>query len=193
MSGRYINHVLAELGWLVPGVKGWRLTKRGSELGGSQIEDEETSIPYVKWPVLLMENVQLKQALALSYGSLSHDKSADLFGDDAIAQSIDGHDCDSPELAALCNWLYFAGINHSRNRQLPIDGNHQADYYLPDGNVYIEFWGSSGSPQDLSTKLKRKELYAQHGLSLIELESKDISKLDEVMPRELLKHNLTVY
>ena len=30
VSGRYINHVLADLGYLQPGVKGWRLTPQGT-------------------------------------------------------------------------------------------------------------------------------------------------------------------
>ena len=34
VSGRYINHVLSELGWLTPGIKGWRITPAGEALNG---------------------------------------------------------------------------------------------------------------------------------------------------------------
>ncbi|MEH6550845.1 MAG: hypothetical protein V7711_16440 [Pseudomonadales bacterium] len=195
VSGRYINHVLAELGWLVPGVKGWRVTDLGISLGGVQVEDEESGVPYVKWPCSVIEQPMLVDAMTGSYGQLKTSGGDDLFESAKLAEGrgLDGHDFANAELAAICNWLYFAGLTHSCGRRLPVEGEHRADFYLPEGNIYIEYWGGEASSSSVVEKLAKRELYHAHSLKLVEISPEDIPRLDEVMARELLKQGVAVY
>lgn len=199
VSGRYMNHVLHELGWIKPGIKGWRITEAGTALSGLEIEDEETCIPYVKWPPELIKNNVLHQALANSYGKLSDEIPAaddnDLFASQASqpTSGIDGHSFSQPALSAICNWLYYAGLTHACGRGVPGSDSHCADFYLPGGNVYIEYWGEQGNSASLSAKLAKKAYIEQQQLPLIELQKEDIAHLDDVLPRALIRHGITVY
>jgi hypothetical protein len=200
VSGRYINHVLHELGWIVPGVKGWRITAAGKALGGVEIENEETSIPFVKWPPELLGNARLQAALVNSYGAVGSGQTVtrgkdDLFASQqtALCCGIDGHQFEQLEMAAICNWLYFAGLTHACGRHLPGHEELQADFYLPGGNVYIEYWGERGTSATLSEKFARKAALEEQGLVLLELSASDIEHLDEILARELLRHGVPVY
>ena len=42
-------------------------------------------------------------------------------------------------------------------------------------------------------KLDKKAVYERHGLKLLEIGPDDLARLDEVLPRKLLKHGLAVY
>lgn len=189
VSGRYVNHVLAELGWLTPGIKGWRITPAGEALNGEQVEDEETSIPYVKWPLKVIEEPALCCALENSYGQLSSAGA----NDKGYFQGVDGHHFFTLEEVAICNWLYFAGITHSCGRKLPLEQELYSDFYLPEGNIYIEYWGDKGGSGVLSNKLKRKSIYEDNSWKLIEITKSDIANLDNMIPKELLKHGVIVY
>jgi hypothetical protein len=199
VSGRYINHVLHELGWIVPGVKGWRITEAGRARGGVEIENEETSIPYVKWPPELMANTRLQAALVNSYGVVGSEQAGqedDLFARQQLVpcRGIDGHHFQQLELAAICNWLYYAGLTHACGRQIPGEGDDlQADFYLPGGNVYIEYWGEQGNSASLGEKFNKKSSLEQQGLVLIEISKSDIEHLDEILSRELFRHGVVVY
>ena len=201
VSGRYINHVLHELGWISPGVKGWRITDAGRTLGGVEIENEETSIPFVKWPPEIISNQRLQAALVNSYGAIGSADApgqlpeGDLFAEQRLqpCHGIDGHAFDQHEMAAICNWLYFAGLTHACGRQLPGETSLCADFYLPGGNVYIEYWGEQGSSTLLSEKFDKKAVLEQQGMVLLEITDKDIEHLDEILARELLRHGIPVY
>jgi hypothetical protein len=198
VSGRYINHVLHELGWIVPGVKGWRVTEAGKALGGVEIENEETSIPYVKWPPELVANTRLQAALVNSYGVVGSGQMGqedDLFARQQLVpcSGIDGHHFQQLELAAICNWLYYAGLTHACSRQIPGEGDLRADFYLPGGNVYIEYWGEQGNSTSLGEKFNKKSTLEQQGLVLIEISKSDIEHLDEILSRELFRHGVAVY
>lgn len=200
VSGRYMNHVFHELGWIVPGIKGWRITDAGKALGGVEIENEETSVPYVKWPPDLLRNPRLQAALENSYGEVADNIAAAEPGQDLFTQQqrascsgIDGHGFEQLEMAAICNWLYFAGLTHSCGRSIPGDTEHRADFYLPGGNIYIEYWGEQGDGAFLTEKLDKKEALQAQGLAVVELGRGDIEHLDEVLNRELFRHGVTVY
>jgi hypothetical protein len=67
------------------------------------------------------------------------------------------------------------------------------DFYLPNGHIYIEYWGQEKSPGDIQHKLARKEIYHRANLKLIELNENDLRQLDDVMPRLLLQHDVDIY
>ena len=58
---------------------------------------------------------------------------------------------------------------------------------------YIEYWGDEAAPGQLAAKLEKKSIYERHGLRLLELGADDLQRLDDVLPRKLLKYGLAVY
>ena len=62
----------------------------------------------------------------------------------------------------------------------------QADFYVPEGSVYIDCWNEDVPAKELSGKLHKRELYSQLKLRHIEINEADIERLDEVLGRGLL-------
>ncbi len=89
------------------------------------------------------------------------------------------------------NWLYMQGLVHAYERRLPIEEECYCDFYLPGGKgVYIEFWGRESDPKYRERKTVKQAIYAKHGLRLIELGDAEIERLDDVLPRYLLRFGI---
>jgi hypothetical protein len=56
--------------------------------------------------------------------------------------------------------------------------------------VYIEFWGRQSDPKYAARMSAKKALYTKHNLHLIELADAEIERLDDVLPRMLLKFGI---
>jgi len=100
----------------------------------------------------------------------------------------DGHRVRSKSEKIIDDWLYHKGIVHAYERKVPIEEEVYCDFFIPIGQkVWIEFWGT-----DEEKYLKRKELkkkfYEKYKKRLIELNEKDIEKLDDIMPIKLRDH-----
>lgn len=88
------------------------------------------------------------------------------------------------------DWLYSHNIVHAFERKLP-EKNYRCDFYIPSGNVYIEFWGLN-EEKYRAIKATKSELYGSHKLNLIELYDKDLSRLGDILPDQLRIHHVTV-
>lgn len=207
LPARQANLLLLELGWIRKGVKGWELTPRGKAVGGIQEEFADTGVPYVRWPVTLPGNPVLSDNLQVihAYEHLGEAAERDLFGADPereirievaggkALRALDGHVLHSKAQLVICHWLYMSEIVHAFGRRLPVEGDYRCDFYLPSLHLYIEYWGDEAAPGQLSAKLEKKSVYERYGLKLLELDAEDLPRLDEVLPRKLLKHGLAVY
>lgn len=206
LSARQVNLLLLELGWVRKGLKGWELSPQGRALGGLQEEYPDSGVPYVRWPAGLPSNPVLLRTLRVvkAYGSLGETGEGDLFGDPAeeilldmdgapAFCALDGHVLRSRAGVLICHWFYMSGIVHAVGRRLPLEGEYRCDFYLPAQHLYVEYWGDEGAPGLLSAKLEKRALYERSGLALLELDAEDLPRLDEVLPRKLLKHGLAVY
>jgi len=89
------------------------------------------------------------------------------------------------------DWLYISGLVHAYERKLPVEEDVYSDFYLPQGNVYIEFWGLENEAAYLKRKEVKKSIYAKYGYNLIELTDSDIMNLDDALPRILLKFGIS--
>ena len=196
------NHILAELGWIEPAVKGWRLVDAGRRLGGEQEEDARSGVPYVRWPATVINNPALvdtvHQVLGISVETdyvKEQGRTVVSFQEKFAAKhrTADGHFVRSKGAMIIDNWLYFAGINHAYERRLPVEEEAYCDFYLPEGRLYIEYTGGEEEPQYAARARAKKALYAQHGLALIELDDNDLEKLDEVLARRLLRFGIVAY
>ncbi len=183
LSTQGVNRLLAELGWITPHLKGWQVSRWGQAVGGEQREDPRSGVPYVMWPESLPDNAVFKRALG------AHTQRLGAVETVSGCAALDGHLLRSEAEAAIDNWLYLAGVSHACRRLLPVEAVHHSDFYLPAGNLYIEYWGDSDAAY-LLAKMHKKEIYRQHGLNLLELQEDDLSRLDEVLSRGLLKFGI---
>jgi len=206
-SPQRINLVLAELGWIEkgPSAKGWVATAQGERRNGMVRYARETGIPYVVWPEAILRDRVLLAALEEIRAPEAQEPapapapapdrapvaaptpSVDRPMPAGTMRAADGHLVRSRGELLIDNWLYMAGILHAYERRLPIEEEARCDFWLPDGRVYIEYWGLEGQP-DYEARRKRKlALYAQHNLNLIEITNEDIERLDDVLPPRLLR------
>ncbi|MFC1901887.1 hypothetical protein ACFLX3_03055 [Chloroflexota bacterium] len=102
----------------------------------------------------------------------------------------DGHYVRSKAELIIDNSLYDYRVIHAYERKPPIDENLISDFYLPDANFYIEFWGISNNPIYATRKSNKLEIYNRHHLNLIELTDKEIENLDDYLPKQLLKYGI---
>ena len=115
------------------------------------------------------------------------DAEPDLFAGTAVScTGVDGHSLGSPLETAVCDWLYLAQLAHAYHRALPVEELVLADFYVPEGNVYIDCWDEDAPALSLSAKLHKRELYQSLKLRNIEVNAADIERLDEVLGRRLL-------
>lgn len=178
-----INQLLAELGWVKPWLKGWQITPFGAAQGGVQKEDASTAIGYVSWPKKLTENTLFKRSLEqFKYPADAESTTG--------CRAMDGHLLRSAAEVKIDNWLYLSGISHACHKPLPLEEVALADFYLPQIRVYIEFWGSENDPSYLAEKMRKKALYEQHNLNVIEFQESDLVQLEELLPRQLRRFGL---
>ncbi|MEK6760830.1 MAG: hypothetical protein AABX93_02815 [Nanoarchaeota archaeon] len=97
----------------------------------------------------------------------------------------DGHRVRSKAEQMIDNWLYHKGIVHAYERRVPIAEEVYCDFFIPLGQkVYVEFWGLDEEKYN-KRKILKKQSYQKSKKNLIELNDKDIERLDDVMPIKL--------
>jgi hypothetical protein len=105
----------------------------------------------------------------------------------------DGHYVRSKAELIIDNWLYNKGIVHAYEKKLPTKENLLSDFYIPQKNIYIEYWGYKNQEQYLKRKKIKQQIYKKYKFNLIELNDNDILNLDDILPRHLLEFGLTSY
>lgn len=198
---RHINRALAELGLQTHSLLGWELTPLGQRWGGQQAESENSGAFFVTWPHEIVDHPVVRRELSrLAFGSeaelpQSGEGEQDLFSsassgghDDVLG--MDGHQLQSSLERRVCDWLYLAQLAHAHRRLLPCEEAIQADFYLPQGHIYIDCWSDDAAPGELSLRMRRRELYQELDLRFIEINQKDEPRLDEVLVRALLKFGI---
>lgn len=187
---RQINRALAELGLQRHSILGWELTERGKALGGQQEESDNSGAFYVTWPHEMVDDPVIDRELTRQSDQIpaaAPGAEPDLFVQGSGSRvGVDGHCLGSDLEVRVCNWLYLAQLAHAYQRALPTQELVQADFYVPEGNVYIDCWGADIPAQALSAMLHRRELYRTLKLRHIEINAADGERLDEVLGRGLL-------
>lgn len=97
-----------------------------------------------------------------------------LFAERVVAN--DKHICDSVSEKVIDDWLSTNNIPHQRHAHYP-KSKMTADFYLPQFDTYIEFFGLQGGSRKYDRSYKRKlELIQKYKLKVIALYSDDIYK-----------------
>jgi hypothetical protein len=210
LSSQRLNLILSELGWIEKDLAGWTITKLGKNVGGKQYEHETSGGSYVLWPENILENKSLKQVFSEStsekdavktttYSSQpeivvsSHTENNFREKFEAKHRTKDGHYVRSRAEVIIDDTLYDYGLVHAYEKKIPIEEEIYTDFYLPNGKVYIEFWGLENDPKYSERKKKKLEIYQKYDLKLIELTDNDILNLDDHLPKKLLKFGIKVY
>ena len=199
LDARQINRALAELGLQRHSILGWELSERGKALGGQQEESKNSGAYYATWPHEIIDDPVVQRELSRQSDQLAPplegpDVEPDLFaegqGSAAPNVGIDGHVLPSRLHTRVCNWLYFAQLAHACQRALPVEEKLYADFYVPEGNVYIDCWEENVPAGELSDRLARREIYRRLELRYIEINADDEQRLDEVLGRGLLNFGI---
>ncbi len=167
LPAKRINFILSEIGWINKHMKGWILTEQGKRQGGRQMESYQSGVPYVGWPVDIIESNVLKETIHNIKGTTEvadsvqkTNQAENSFRDKfkATHRSTDGHMVRSKAEMLIDNWLYMAEIVHAYERKLPIEEELYSDFYIPTGKVYIEYWGLWKRTVNTFPERKRKRL-----------------------------------
>ena len=201
ISSVKLNHIFSEIGWIKKSIKGWLITDHGSQQGAIQDEGSKSGIPFVRWPQDIIKSPILVNTVGqitgiespapIQKGSQIDVSFRDKFP--AKHRATDGHMVRSKAEMLIDNWLYVANIAHAYERRLPIDEDLYSDFYIPNGNVYIEFWGYDNNSKYLSRKEKKLAIYRKYNFNLIELTDAEVKNLDDILPRLLLKYGVQAY
>jgi hypothetical protein len=200
LHARQINRVLAELGLQHHSILGWELTRLGRAWGGLQEESNSSGAFHITWPGEFMDNPvihrELNRQFTESPSPAAGEIEPDLFANANTAidnnHGLDGHQLSTPLQAAVCNWLYLAQLAHAIHRALPTQELVYADFYVPNGSIYIDCWESDVPPGELSGKFRKRELYRTLDLRQLEINASDGAHLDEVLGRGLLAFGIRV-
>jgi len=208
ISSQRLNLILSELGWMEKDIAGWTITKLGKTVGGKQYEHETSGGYYILWPVNILQNKSLNEVFKVSSSDKETTKNLQTQQEQIITQPIsnnfrdkfeakhrtkDGHFVRSRAEVIIDYTLYDYGLVHAYEKKVPIEEELYTDFYLPNGKVYIEYWGLENDPKYAERKKKKVEIYKKYDLKLIELTDDDILNLDDHLPKKLLKYGIKVY
>ncbi|MCB1844744.1 MAG: hypothetical protein KDI09_17405 [Halioglobus sp.] len=200
LNTRQVNRALAELGLQRHTLLGWELTARGRALGGQQESSRNSGALYATWPHDIVDKAVVHRDLS-RLSNIQHTPpddihEPDLFAaSDAVGESLkgfDGHSLQSSLQVCVCNWLYFAQLVHAHRRALPTPEPLYADFYLPQGNVYIDCWESEVPAHELKERLQKRDLYRELDLRNLQIDAADMGQLDEILSSGLLKFDIRV-
>ncbi|QQD19861.1 hypothetical protein I6N98_08520 [Spongiibacter nanhainus] len=199
VKGAMINRILVALGWMRPGVLGWRLTQEGQAQGGQVFENQTSQLSYALWPEDVLQDSALlwfcRQLLEAEQStSEPGQEGEDLFsGATGQVVSLDGSLCPSPAHRVIAQWLYLAGIRYAMQQPLPGMAELQSDFYLPEFRLYLDYWGDADKPDILNKRMQRSEYYRENDASAVEVYPEDLADLDDTLGRRLIELNVTFY
>jgi len=92
----------------------------------------------------------------------------------------------------IAEWLAAHGLAYRYDNKFRIIGEFQIrpDFYLPEMDVYIEYWGLD-TPQYKMSMYKKQTLYQQEGKRLISVYPKDLPALDSLLKSKLRLYRFT--
>jgi len=104
-------------------------------------------------------------------------------------KTLDGHMVRSKAEMLIANWLTQHNILYFYEKSVP-NTPYFCDFYLPNQNIFVEYWGKLDDPE-YQTRMKQKtEAYHTQGLRLINITDTDIQKdLDAVLQEKITKNN----
>lgn len=202
LNAKQINRVLLELGWIEKEEDGWRPTVQGEKLKAQrQLFKKKT--PFVVWhPDICKSRIlqnAVREILAIEVAPVVVPKIQSPQEEEAdkpegfrekfppTIRASDGHMVRSRGEAMIDAFFYEKRIVHAYERLVPVEDTMYCDFYLPDLNLYIEFWGMESNPKYKERKTKKLEIYRRNSLNLLEVKDEHINNLDDFLTAQLVK------
>nr|MDO8117065.1 hypothetical protein [Candidatus Sigynarchaeota archaeon] len=100
----------------------------------------------------------------------------------------DGHVVKSRGEALLDNWLAKQGLPHDYEKTITLGSEKiKYDWYLPDADVYVEYWGLA--TRDYKKRREEKEkLYNKYQKKLVGIMNVDLEDINAKVKAKLLKY-----
>ena len=103
----------------------------------------------------------------------------------------DGHYVRSYSEMLIDNWLYHNGYLHAYEKKVFMatepDEVVLSDFYLPKGDVYIEFWGKDTEKYNMRRE-RKLQLYKDNNYEVISIEPDDIKILGDILQRKIFDY-----
>lgn len=203
LNPQQINRILFDLKWTERDGKGWKPSSQGLKLQAERYIFSKTLVPYVRWPEDICKSRVLQNAVSefLSVETLAKPTQAvETLPEDAAdkpegfrerfpptIRASDGHMVRSRAEALIDGWLYENRVVHAYEKLVRVDQKMYCDFYLPELDVYIEFWGMEGNSKYRARKEVKLDIYRQNELRLIEVKDHHIENLDDYLTEALAK------
>ena len=87
------------------------------------------------------------------------------------------------------DWLARKGIAYRYDERMVVAGDTQLrpDFYLPEFDLYIEYWGMD-TPDYIANMRKKKILYQRERKQLISLSYRDFDQLEDILSQKLSRY-----
>jgi len=200
-----VDLLLSEIGWIEKTQDiGWKTTQFGKILGAKEKEDNRTGYRFIIWPKEILENKILESIItSFKRQFIEEEKEQNIKRNEIKIEKFrqdlpgkyrtkDGHWVRSRAEIIIDDALYYYEVPHAYERKIPIEEEIYSDFYLPQGKVYIEFWGLENDERYLERKKVKIDIYRKYNLSLIQLDDKPIISIDDYLPQMLLKFGISV-
>ncbi len=85
----------------------------------------------------------------------------------------------------IARYFESHGISYAYERRLVLEGRKLSpDFYLPEHNVYVEFWGRVNEDRRYRAFMcKKKELYRRHHITVISVQPRHVQHIQHHFPR----------
>jgi len=100
-------------------------------------------------------------------------------------RAADGDLLRSSEEVRIDDRFHQNRIEHEVERRVPVDREMYCDWYLPEQDKYVEYWGLMDEEWYEEARRVKEELYRQANLKLISIEREDMRNLDEILRQKL--------
>jgi hypothetical protein len=101
----------------------------------------------------------------------------------------DGHQVRSRAEVIIDNVLFDLNINHEYEKELRLGSRtYKPDWYLPDHNLYIEFWGMEDDRSYQIYQREKQKVYGEYHVHYLSLGDKDI--VDRLALEDKIMHFL---
>ncbi len=104
----------------------------------------------------------------------------------------DGHNVRSLSELVIDNFLYDNNIKHVYEKSVYTEEQkiYTADFYLPQFDIYVEFWGILNNYEYKRKREEKLQLYEQLNLRTIEIFPEHLKSLSDYLLLEIKKHGI---
>jgi hypothetical protein len=194
---------LLDLGWIERDGKGWKPSEQGEKLKAEKKLHSKSGIPFVLWHQAICKSRILQNAIrellsieieapSVAQTSQIPEEAADKaegFREKfpPTIRASDGHMVRSRGEAMIDALFYEQRIVHAYERLVPVEQTMYCDFFLPEYDLYIEFWGMESNPKYKARKEKKLEIYRKNQLKLVEVKDEHINNLEDYLMTQLVK------